>query len=68
MSEEAKQLEKDMEYLMHSLRNGTTKMEGCLREMEMFCADMRKALEGFGECLLEETCNGEEEGDERSKK
>ena len=49
MTKETTQLEKDMEYLMHSLRNGTTKMEGCLREMEMFCADMRKALEGFGE-------------------
>ena len=55
--DEAKQLTKNMEYLGHVLLNGTVKMEGCLREMELFCADMRKAIEGFKEYLLEETNN-----------
>ena len=42
-------------------------MEGCLRELEVFCADMRQAVEGFKACVLEEISNGKEEGDERSK-
>jgi len=67
LSEEAKQLGKNLEYLGHVLLNGTTKMEGCLRELEVFCADMRQAVEGFKACVLEEISNGKEEGDERSK-
>lgn len=57
---DAKQIDKDMEYLMHVLRNGTAKMEGCLREVETFCADMRRAIETFKVCLLEETINEKE--------
>jgi hypothetical protein len=54
----AKQLDTDMEYLMHVLRNGTTKIEGCLGELESFCRDMRTALEGFKSCLLKEDNGG----------
>jgi len=60
----SEQLSKDMEYLGHVLLNGTTKVEGCLREVEMFCAEMRKAIDTFKTCLLEETLNGKGEKDE----
>ena len=41
------QIEKDLEYLMHVLRNGTAKIEGHLRAIEEACISMRKAVETF---------------------
>jgi hypothetical protein len=41
------QIETDLEYLMHALRNGTAKIEGHLRSVEVICRDMRKAVEVF---------------------
>lgn len=51
------QIETDLEYLMHTLRNGTTKIEGHLHSIEEICSDMRKAVEVFV------TSNGKEIGD-----
>ncbi len=53
----AKQIETDLEYLMHALRNGTAKIEGHLHSVEVICRDMRKAVEVFV------TSNEKESGD-----
>ena len=64
VNDEIRQLEKNMEYLAHHLLNGTAKMEGCLREVEGICRDMRTAVRVFRNGLPEG--GKDDESDEES--
>lgn len=55
------QAEKNLEYLMHVLRNGTTEIEGHLRGIETTCRGMRKAVETF--LIMKEENDGEQKED-----
>jgi hypothetical protein len=48
------QLEKNREYLNHFLRNGSVKIEGCLKEIETTLLEMAGAVKSFRESITTE--------------
>lgn len=41
------QQEKELEYLKHAIRNGTTKIGGCLKEIENIVTTMGAAVQAY---------------------